>query len=246
MLQVNTSKKACVAVYPTIEQNQILWFWPNSASQYKDIAVKEKPPYIPELNDPSFMPNTTSSRDIPYGEGGRPLEITLQTSDLNGFFAKEEAGYSKFVPPCLFYVVRQFGPSNGSTPSGSMKEEPSENQRQQGVLVIFMCVPVSPGNSRLIELYPTKYGSIVPRWVAHLGQNLILDSDLRLLHLQEHKINDAGLTNWQKVSFVPTKADAMVIAFRMWLRKYSGGQFDWGTKFSGYLPPTPPKEQLLD
>ncbi|KAF5188183.1 Pheophorbide a oxygenase protein [Thalictrum thalictroides] len=109
-----------------------------------------------------------------------------------------------------------------------------------------MCVPVSPGNSRLIEFYPTKYGSIVPRWVAHLGNNLILDSDLRLLHLQEHKINDAGLTNWQKVSFVPTKADAMVIAFRMWLRKYSGGQFDWGTKFSGYLPPTPPKEQLLD
>ncbi|KAF5188181.1 Protochlorophyllide-dependent translocon component 52 protein [Thalictrum thalictroides] len=142
-----------------------------------------------------------------------PLEITVQTLDINGFFAKEETGYSKFLPPCLFYSVREFGPRNESAPSGRIKEELSKNLKQQRMLLIFLCVPVSPGNSRMIS---------------------------------EHKINDAGPINWQKVSFVPTKADAMVIAFRMWLRKYSGGQVDWGTKFSGYLPPTPPKEQLMD
>ncbi|KAF5188182.1 Protochlorophyllide-dependent translocon component 52 protein [Thalictrum thalictroides] len=64
---VNTSKKACVAVYPSIEQNQILWFWPNSAYQYKDIAAKEKPLYFPELDDPSYYTPTISTRDIPYG-----------------------------------------------------------------------------------------------------------------------------------------------------------------------------------
>lgn len=57
---------------------------------------------------------------------------------------------------------------------------------------------------------------------------------------------DIGPTNWQKACFVPTKADTLVVAFRRWLKKHSGGQIDWGKKFSGGLPPTPPREQLLD
>ncbi|PNX89703.1 protochlorophyllide-dependent translocon component chloroplastic-like, partial [Trifolium pratense] len=31
-----------------------------------------------------------------------------------------------------------------------------------------------------------------------------------------------------------------------WLKKYAGGQVDWRGKYSGALPPTPPREQLLD
>lgn len=57
---------------------------------------------------------------------------------------------------------------------------------------------------------------------------------------------EAGLSNWQKVCFVPTKADANVITFRKWLKKYAGGQIEWGNKFNGSLPTTPPREQLLD
>lgn len=57
---------------------------------------------------------------------------------------------------------------------------------------------------------------------------------------------DVGTSNWQKACFVPTKADTLVVAFRRWLKKYSGGQIDWGMKFSGALPSTPPREQLLD
>lgn len=63
---VHTSKRACVAVYPSIVQNDMLWFWPNSDPQYKDILVKKKPPYIPELDDPSFT-KLISNRDLPYG-----------------------------------------------------------------------------------------------------------------------------------------------------------------------------------
>ncbi|KAF5201275.1 Protochlorophyllide-dependent translocon component 52 chloroplastic, partial [Thalictrum thalictroides] len=80
--------------------------------------------------DPSHIPYAhygimtwpSDKHGLPDREGGRPLEITMQTLDINGFFAKEEAGYSKFLPPCLFYFVREFGPSNGSAPSGSKKE----------------------------------------------------------------------------------------------------------------------------
>ena len=56
----------------------------------------------------------------------------------------------------------------------------------------------------------------------------------------------AGPSNWHKACFVPTKSDAHIVAFRAWLRKYSGGQLDWGTNFSSALPPTPPREQLME
>ncbi|KAK1411199.1 hypothetical protein QVD17_37745 [Tagetes erecta] len=64
--------------------------------------------------------------------------------------------------------------------------------------------------------------------------------------MKEEKLIEAGNSNWQKACFVPAKADANVLAYRMWLKKYAGGQFDWGTKFNGSLPPTPPRLQLMD
>ncbi|CAI0444902.1 unnamed protein product [Linum tenue] len=63
---VQTSKRACVAAYPTIVHHDMVWFWPNSDPQYKDIIAKEKPPYFPELDDPSFT-TVMGSRDLPYG-----------------------------------------------------------------------------------------------------------------------------------------------------------------------------------
>ena len=57
---------------------------------------------------------------------------------------------------------------------------------------------------------------------------------------------DIGQSNWQKACFTPTKSDALVVGFRKWLNKYSGGHVDWGTKFSEDLPPMPPREQLMD
>ncbi|KAA0055708.1 protochlorophyllide-dependent translocon component 52 [Cucumis melo var. makuwa] len=63
---VHTSKRACVSVYPSVVQNDILWFWPNNDPQYKDIMAKKTPPFIPELDDPSYT-KLIISRDLPYG-----------------------------------------------------------------------------------------------------------------------------------------------------------------------------------
>ncbi|KAK0574883.1 hypothetical protein LWI29_030449 [Acer saccharum] len=58
---------------------------------------------------------------------------------------------------------------------------------------------------------------------------------------------DVGPANWHKACFVPTKSDAFLVCFRRWLNKYSDGQINWGGKFiSGTLPPTPPRELLMD
>ncbi|GMH00100.1 hypothetical protein Nepgr_001939 [Nepenthes gracilis] len=285
---IHTFKKACVVSYPCSVQNGIVWFWSSSDPQYKEILSKKQPPYIPELDDPTYT-KTMGTRDIPYGyevlienlmdpahvpyahygimrvqsdkivftpkadrEGGRPLEINVQTMDINGFVAKQEWGISKFIPPCVFYAFPNpmVDEGNGSLSSASSNTESSTQRTQKRFLLIFICIPVCPGKSRLIWTFPRNVAvwidQIIPRWMFHVGQNLILDSDLYLLHVEERKIMDIGPSNWQKSCFVPTKSDALVVAFRKWLKKYSGGQVDWGIKFDGFLPPTPPREQLMD
>ena len=65
-MQFNTFKKACVSVYPTTVQNDIVWFWPNTDPRYEDIITTKQPPYIPELDDPSYA-KVMGNRDVPYG-----------------------------------------------------------------------------------------------------------------------------------------------------------------------------------
>ncbi|XP_072958277.1 flavonoid 8-hydroxylase 2, chloroplastic-like isoform X2 [Typha angustifolia] len=304
---VHTSNKACAAVYPSIEQNKVVWFWPSTDPQYKDIIERKRPPFIPELDDPSYT-CTMGIRELPYGyevlienlmdpahvpyahygimkvprrvepgraeadrEGGGPVDITIEESSKSGFLAKQNLKYFSFVAPCLFY-----GPGSNDKPIKPKdvithlanwichsliflnfdiylltQERPAEaHQKQRRFLLIFMCIPVSPGRSRLIYAFQRNFAvwvdRFVPRWIYHVGQNLILDSDLYLLHIEERRIAKAGLPNWQKACYLPTKSDCMVIAIRNWLRKYSNYQVDWRNITSEYLPPTPPKEQLMD
>ncbi|KAB2015310.1 hypothetical protein ES319_D08G015800v1 [Gossypium barbadense] len=200
---VHTFKKACVAVYPSVVQHDIVWVWPNADPQYKDIITKKKPPYIPELDDPSFS-RPMGNRDLPFG-----YEFLIE--NLMDF---------AHLPYAHYGIIRTPIPK------------------------------VSPGNSRLIWIFPRKFGvwidQIVPRWMFHIGVNLVLDSDLYLLHVEERKIMEIGATNWQKACFLPTKSDAMVVGFRRWFNKYAGSEIDWKGKYSGALPPSPPREQLMD
>lgn len=50
-------------------------------------------------------------------EGGRPLDISIQKLDRNGFVSKQMFGNNYFIPPCLYYGF--FSPSNQSKPSTS-------------------------------------------------------------------------------------------------------------------------------
>ena len=58
--------KACVAAYPSTVQHDIVWFWPNTDPKHKDIITRKQPPFIPELDDPSFT-KYMGNRDFPYG-----------------------------------------------------------------------------------------------------------------------------------------------------------------------------------
>lgn len=66
ILQVQSSKKACATAYPSTVQNDIVWFWPDADPRHKDILASKKPPYIAELDDPSFT-KQIANREFPYG-----------------------------------------------------------------------------------------------------------------------------------------------------------------------------------
>ncbi|KAK8443895.1 hypothetical protein SEVIR_9G046400v4 [Setaria viridis] len=76
--------------------------------------------------------------------------------------------------------------------------------------------------------------------------NRIFDSDMYLLHIEEHNFAAVGLDNWHQACYVPTSSDGMVIAFRNWFRRHCKNQIVWATPQVDQLPSIKTKDKLLD
>lgn len=270
---VHTSSRACVASYPCVVQNNILWFYPRADPEHSDVLQRKRPPLIPEIDDPDFV-TVYGIRDLPYGydilvenlmdpahvpyahkgimrgirkkedpgrvdydkEGGGPVKMKIEQANIEGFVSPQERGYFQFVAPCTFF--------------GTPFVQEGQKKKAPRVMLVFFCIPVGPGRSRVIWAFPRNVGvwlhHITPRWLYHVGQNLILDSDIFLLHVEERKFAAAGLDNWQRACYVPTSSDAMVVAFRNWFRKFCKNQVGWATLQVDQLPPTRTKDQLME
>ncbi|XBH95703.1 hypothetical protein VPH35_086222 [Triticum aestivum] len=63
---VHKNSKACVASYPSVVRNNILWFYPRADEEHRDVLQRKRPPFIPEIDDPSFV-TVYGVRDLPYG-----------------------------------------------------------------------------------------------------------------------------------------------------------------------------------
>ncbi|KAF5768231.1 putative pheophorbide a oxygenase [Helianthus annuus] len=173
------------------------------------------------------------------------MEISIQRIDKNGFTAIEHQGREwSFVSPSIVKGSLTIKESPNNTKENLVQTQPRKDH------LIFFCTPVSPGKSRFIGVGPRNYrlwmDPFISRWINHILVNLVIDSDLCLIRAQEEKLMEVGHSNWQKACFVPAKSDTIVVTFRMWLKKYAAGQINWGTKFSGSLPPILSREQLMD
>lgn len=150
-------------------------------------------------------------------EGGKPIEMIVKKIDKNGFTSNHDNGFLgnqqnaqwNFVPPCLAYATFSVGENTNSDSVNEyislqvycynfilavhnflnliFQEQLAENPSRKD-LWIFICVPVSPGNCRLISVFPRNFGNWmgpnVTRWIHHTSQNLVIDSDLYLLHVE--------------------------------------------------------------
>uniref|UniRef100_A0A0D9W0D3 Pheophorbide a oxygenase domain-containing protein n=1 Tax=Leersia perrieri TaxID=77586 RepID=A0A0D9W0D3_9ORYZ len=173
-------------------------------------------------------------------EHGGPIKMKIEEANINGFLSiqDENWGQFRFTAPCTLH--------RSEMPIESLEKR----KKQPEGMMVFLCVPVSPGRSRLIWAFPRSVNAwpekIIPRWLHHLVSNAVLDSDLYLLHIEERKFAVAGLDNWHKACYVPTSSDNMTITFRNWFRKYCEHQIGWATPVVNQLPPTPSKDQLME
>jgi hypothetical protein len=69
---------------------------------------------------------------------------------------------------------------------------------------------------------------------------------LRLAKFQDRRLEHEGASNWFKQCYTPARADSYVIGFRKWLNDFAGGAPDWAGRFENRLPPSPPKQIILD
>lgn len=75
---------------------------------------------------------------------------------------------------------------------------------------------------------------LVPRWYEHWTSNKVYDGDMIVLQGQEKiflsKSMEASADvnqQYTKITFTPTQADRLVLAFRNWLRRHGNSQPDW-------------------
>ncbi|KAG0583455.1 hypothetical protein KC19_3G137300 [Ceratodon purpureus] len=132
----HTSTKACVTVYPSIEQQGFLWFWPDLSQGAINIeAAANPPPFFPELNDPTYGFDM-SVREVEYGydtlvenlldpahfvnshhkiqgrrEDGGPWNLKLESKiSAPGFKGMADFGPYDFTAPCTVTMNASYPP----------------------------------------------------------------------------------------------------------------------------------------
>ncbi|CAD5175817.1 unnamed protein product [Musa acuminata subsp. malaccensis] len=208
------------------------------------------------VSDPSHIDfahhKVTGRRDR-----ARPLPFKLESSGAWGY-AGSDAGNprisAKFVAPC--YVMNKIEIDTKLPFLGDQK------------WIIWICsfnIPMAPGKTRSIvcsarnffqfSMPGPSWWQLVPRWYEHWTSNKVYDGDMIVLQGQEKiflsKMMESSTDvnqQYTKITFTPTQADRLVLAFRNWLRRYGNGQPNWfGHASHQPLPSTVlSKRQMLD
>lgn len=249
----------CVTTLPTQEANGLLWVWPDAASTA--IAPSQPLPLSPQVDASrgfvwssmvrdleydwqTLVENVADPSHVPFAHHGvqgnrnraKPLPIKIVESTQDRIEAKTEGGFETqitFTPPCHLEYAINFG-----------------GDRQVGL--VTYCIPVSPGKSRLVALFPRNFAKrlhyLTPRWWNHVSvRNSVLDGDMILLHYQERDLQQRLQTeSWKTVYKLPTHADRLVIEFHRWVDQYCQGQLPWGEIDTSTQLPRRDRQQILD
>ncbi|KAL9275969.1 Pheophorbide a oxygenase, chloroplastic-like protein [Drosera capensis] len=208
------------------------------------------------VSDPSHIEfahhKVTGRRDR-----ARPLPFKVESSGHWGFGGSNEGNpriTAKFVAPC--YAMNKIEIDTKLPIVGDQK------------WVIWICsfnIPMAPGKTRSIvcsarnffqfSVPGSAWWQLVPRWFEHWTSNKVYDGDMIVLQGQEKSFlskttGASGDINesYTKITFTPTQADRLVLAFRNWLRRHGNGQPEWfGVTTQQPLPSTVlSKREMLD
>ena len=233
----------CVVSLPCRQEQDLIWVWPDTESV--ELAAQTPLPLSPLIDASKGFVWSSMVRDIEYDwqtlienvadpshvafahhgvQGNRnlakPIKISIVQSTPNLIEAKTSSYFGTkitFEPPChLEYEINV-----------------SSSGKQIGL--VTYCLPVSPGKSRLVALFPQNFAiklhQLIPRWWDHItNRNFVLDGDMIILHQQEAFLQQKQPEkNWQTAYRMPTSADRLIIEFRRWFDKYCQGELPWHT-----------------
>jgi phenylpropionate dioxygenase-like ring-hydroxylating dioxygenase large terminal subunit len=235
-------KNFCVVSLPVRQESDLLWVWPDADSPEK--ADTTSLPLSPQIDANLGFAWSSYVRDLPYDwdilvenlvdpshvpfahhgiQGNRekaravPINMIKSQPDLiQGVMEKSLNTKITFVPPTLVEYGIKLGDSG----------------KQFGL--VFYCIPVAPGKSRIVGLFPQNFAKIVlrlqPRWWNHINErNQVTNGDTIILHRQEISLQEQKQfhQSWKTAYKLPTSADRFVIEFRNWFDKYCHGQLPW-------------------
>ena len=232
------SKNLCATVYPSRQENDLLWVWMDADSP--DIAAQTALPLSDKIDASkgyvwsslvrdlaydwqTLVENVADPSHVPFAHHGiqgnrdraMPIPLNIVRSTMDIIEAQVDKPFETkitFEPPCRLEYDISF--------SGGEKK----------IGLVTYCLPVSPGKSRIVAQFPRNFAqrlnSIVPRWWDHIqNRNAVLDGDMVLLKQQESFLQDK---NWKTAYKMPTSADRLVIEFRNWFDRYCEGKLPWG------------------
>jgi len=232
------SKNLCATVYPSRQENDLLWVWMDADSP--DIAAQTALPLSDKIDASkgyvwsslvrdlaydwqTLVENVADPSHVPFAHHGiqgnrdraMPIPLNIVRSTMDIIEAQVDKPFETkitFEPPCRLEYDISF----------------SGGEKKIGLLTY--CLPVSPGKSRIVAQFPRNFAqrlnSIVPRWWDHIqNRNAVLDGDMVLLKQQESFLQDK---NWKTAYKMPTSADRLVIEFRNWFDRYCEGKLPWG------------------
>ena len=265
--------RACATAFPTRTEQGLVWVFPTADEQAAEAA--KAPALIPELDDADKIDATDFFfRDMPYGwdilvenlcdpshipfahhemmrgadrNDVDAVEMEIVDESDDGFVARKNpypAGRGRydvrFEAPCLLYY------------------EIVDPQAKSYIGLGTYCIPTAPGRCRILARFPFRLSfkpamAIVrrtPRWITHLSQNVVMDSDVVFLSSQDELLDGNRGRGGEYTStpnyYMPAKCDAMVTSFRNWVGRKGGGGPTWlGTPAersdgepTGWLRPT--------
>lgn len=201
---------------------------------------------------------------LPYADYATLLENVLDVSHVPWVHHKTVSNRANSAPldlevvspitPSGFRGYWAEGPRRGQlgpqstqfVAPGLMRHELSAKSLGTTLTVVY-ATPTKPGSVLLLARFPFKFKSwlprlvisLAPRWMSHLSQMAILEDDNVLLHKQERELESAAAQGktYAQACYLPTAADAYIVAFRDWLVRYGGGGPAWPAGSATALPP---------
>ena len=256
------SPRSCATALPTTERQGLLFVYAGDPRRSDRVAV----PTVPRLDeDPDSWVCLDISRDLPY-DATTLLENVIDSSHLCFTHHNSVGKRSNAAPMNLSIAESDRQGFRGLWPEGPRKGTLGTQEsffvapatlwhdlamhKGGRTMTVVYATPTHRGACRTFARFPFQFPSKVPaffmrstpQWLAHLGQNGILEDDQVFLHHQERTLAEWGnFPNFARAFYLPTQADVFVFAFRDWTRRFQSDPFPGDP-----LPPAQDRRQLLD